>query len=114
VVYATDYEFPNGDTEESERFVEFIAGADVIISDTQYTYLESVAREGWGHSSSFSAIDLALKAGVGFFLLFHHDPEHNDLKLFDNLEKTRTYHRIISDQGPMRIELAVEGLTLEI
>lgn len=87
LVYATDYEFSDLDSEEATMFIDFIAGADVMISDTQYTYLESVAKEGWGHSTSFSAMDLAMKAGVRGFFLFHHDPEHSDAKLLDNLER---------------------------
>ena len=114
VVYATDYEFPDANDPRADRFIEFIAGADVLISDTQYTYLESVAREGWGHSTSFGAMDLAMRAEVGSFFLFHHDPEHNDAKLFDNLDKTRAYHVMMSDKGSMRIELASEGLSINL
>ena len=114
LIYATDYEFADADGAEATRFVEFSREADLFISDTQYTYMESVAREGWGHSSSFSALDLALRAGVRGFCLFHHDPEHSDAKLFDNLEKTRAYYRMMSGLGDMLIELAVEGLTITI
>jgi Metal-dependent hydrolases of the beta-lactamase superfamily I len=114
IVYATDYEFPSVDDEAAGRFVDFIREADILISDTQYTYLESVAREGWGHSTSFSAIDLAMRGGVKSFFLFHHDPEHSDLKLYDNLEKTRAYYQMMSERGTMKIELASEGAVCEI
>lgn len=114
LIYATDYEFADPDSEEAALFTDFIAESDVMISDTQYTYLESVAKEGWGHSTSFSAMDLAMKAGVRGFFLFHHDPEHSDAKLLDNLDKTRAYYLMMSDRGNMRIELAVEGLSLNI
>lgn len=114
LVYATDYEFPNTSIEEARLFTDFIAGADVLISDTQYTYLESVSREGWGHSTSFSAIELAMRAGVRCLFLFHHDPEHSDAKLLDILDKTRAYYLMMSDSGNMRIELAVEGLSVDI
>ncbi|MDR0882626.1 MAG: MBL fold metallo-hydrolase [Candidatus Adiutrix sp.] len=114
VVYATDFEFPSIETEQAARFVEFISGADALIADTQYTYLESVAKEGWGHSTSFVAMDLAMRANVKSFFLFHHDPEHSDAKLVDNLDKTRAYYLMMSDRGSMRIELAAEGLCLDI
>lgn len=114
LVYATDYEFPNSDSPEAEEFIAFIRGADMLISDTQYTYLEGVAREGWGHSTSFGAIDLAMKAGVKSFYLFHHDPEHTDAKLLDNLGKTRAYYLMMSQKGPMLIDLAREGRTVTI
>ncbi len=114
IVYATDYEFPNVYEDRAAQFIEFIKGADVLISDTQYTYLESVAREGWGHSTSFGAIDLAIRAKIKTFFLFHHDPEHSDLKLYDNLEKTRAYYQMMSELGTMKIELASEGLSYDI
>ena len=114
LVYATDYEFPNAEGDHAARFVEFTQGADLLISDTQYTHLESVAREGWGHSSSFIAMNLALRAGARGFFLFHHDPEHSDAKLFDNLEKTRAHYRKLGGRGDMLIELALEGLTVKI
>jgi len=114
LVYATDYEFPDIEDDQAMRFVEFIREADVLISDTQYTYMEGVAREGWGHSTSFGAMDLALQADVRRFFLFHHDPEHSDAKLLDNLDKTRAYHQMMSDQGDMLIDLAMEGLTVDL
>ncbi len=114
VVYATDYEFSPADGRGVDRFREFASGADLLISDTQYTYLESVTREGWGHTSSFGAVDLALGAGVGGLYLFHHDPGHSDRKLWENLKKTRAYYDLMSGHGAMRVELAVEGLTVEI
>lgn len=113
VVYATDYELKPL-SESAARFREFIRGADVLISDTQYTYLEGVAREGWGHSTSFDAMDMAIGSGVRAFFLFHHDPEHSDAKLYDSLEKTRAYHTLMSGQGEMRVDLATEGLTVII
>ena len=113
LVYATDYEFGDADSPAAADFINFISGADVLISDTQYTYMESVAREGWGHSTSFGAIDLAMRAGVKAFFLFHHDPEHSDAKLLDNLDKSRAYYQMMSDEGGMSIDLAVEGLSLD-
>ncbi|UQZ89019.1 hypothetical protein C4J81_07330 [Deltaproteobacteria bacterium Smac51] len=114
MVYATDYEFSSIDSDEAGDFVNFIKNADLLISDTQYTYLEGAAREGWGHSTSFGAMDLAMRAGVAAFYMFHHDPTHDDAKLFANLEKTRAYHTMMSGRAQMAIELAIEGMTLEV
>lgn len=114
VVYATDYEFSSIDSREAGNFVDFIKNTDLFISDTQYTYLEGAAREGWGHSTAFGAIDLAMRAGAGAFYMFHHDPGHTDAKLFENLEKTRAYHSMMSGGGRMAVELAAEGLAVEL
>jgi phosphoribosyl 1,2-cyclic phosphodiesterase len=64
VVYATDYEFMDADSPQAADFVAFTHGADLLISDTQYTHLESMAREGWGHSCSLVALELARRARV--------------------------------------------------
>ena len=112
IIYATDYEFPSPEGYEADQFVKFIEGADVFISDTQYTYLEGVAREGWGHSTSFGAVDLAMRAGVKSLYLFHHDPDHSDAKLYDSLDKTRAYYMMLSGNGQMTIDLGVEGLII--
>jgi phosphoribosyl 1,2-cyclic phosphodiesterase len=114
LVYATDYEFQDPDSRQAAEFAAFARGADLFISDTQYTHLESIAREGWGHSSSIVALSLARRAKARAFFLFHHDPEHNDAKLFDNLEKTRAYYHTLEGRPDMRIELAIEGLTVQI
>jgi phosphoribosyl 1,2-cyclic phosphodiesterase len=115
VVYATDYEFKNHDDAPALAFIDFIFGADVFISDTQYTYLEGVAREGWGHPTSFEAMHMAIEARVRHFFMFHHDPGHSDCKLFANLAKTRTYHEKKSRGcAPMTIDLAAEGLEIEL
>jgi len=114
VVYATDYEFKNPDSPQAADFVAFVKGADIFISDTQYTHLESMAREGWGHSCSRVALTLARRAKARALFLFHHDPEHSDAKLFDNLAKTRGHYHTLEGRPDMRIELALEGLTVQL
>lgn len=114
VVYATDYEFLPGQTKYMDRFRKFIHGADVLISDSQYTYLESMVRKGWGHSPALSAIYLTMDAHIKHLFLFHHDPGYSDSKLWDNLDKARTYYKMMREEGTMDIRLAMEGASLEI
>jgi phosphoribosyl 1,2-cyclic phosphodiesterase len=112
MVFATDYEFvPNNPKSESDeaRLVKFIDMADVFISDTQYTFLESMTKEGWGHSSPLKVAEMALYAGVKKFFLFHHDPFYSDGKLFDMLDRTRAYINLLSEGRAMWIDLAIEG-----
>jgi ribonuclease BN (tRNA processing enzyme) len=114
LVYGTDYEFSSVDSREAGDFVDFIKNADVFISDTQYTYLEGAAKEGWGHSTALGAIDLAVRAGVKKLYMFHHDPGHTDANLFEVLEKSRAYYQMMSGGGDMAVELSREGLTVEL
>lgn len=104
VVYATDYE--HGDPVADEGLREVARGADVLISDAQYTPDEYEIRKGWGHTTWEHATQLAADAGVGQLVLFHHDPAHDD----DALERIR-------DQARERFsatELAVEGMEIRL
>jgi phosphoribosyl 1,2-cyclic phosphodiesterase len=117
VVFATDYEFVanNKESEIAEALlVNFIEKADVFISDTQYTFLESMTKEGWGHSSPLKVAEMALHAGVKQFFLFHHDPLYSDRKLYDMLERTLAYTNLLSNGHSMDINLAIEGREIEI
>jgi ribonuclease BN (tRNA processing enzyme) len=53
-------------------------GADVLIYDAQYTPEEYKSKVGWGHSTYVAGADLARAAGVGKYVLFHHDPTRSD------------------------------------
>jgi ribonuclease BN (tRNA processing enzyme) len=117
VVFATDYEFSEMDglhLEGRTRLAEFIAGADVFISDTQYTYLDHKTKEGWGHSNALSVVEMAAQAGVKSFFLFHHDPNYSDEKLYDILDKTRSYTSLLQNGTSMDIHLAAEGRVLKL
>ncbi|MDR0620387.1 MAG: MBL fold metallo-hydrolase [Deltaproteobacteria bacterium] len=117
VVFATDYEFVGTDTEAENaesRLSNFIEGADVFVSDTQYTFLESMTKEGWGHSSPLKVAEMALHAGVKKFFLFHHDPFYSDQKLYEMLERTHSYTKLLSNDHGMFIDLAIEGRQIEV
>ena len=91
VVYATDSELDLvlanrdesladlGRTRElPKEIVDFVAGADLLIADAQYTDAEYPSKVGWGHARANTVVDLALQAGVRQCALFHHDPMQND------------------------------------
>ncbi len=97
VVYATDHEphaRPEQGTEMTDRagmltlshhedrqHVEFLAGADLVIHDAQYTAQEYTEKMGWGHTPAETAVDFALAAGAKRLALFHHDPLRSDGEL---------------------------------
>lgn len=104
VVYATDYE--HGSPAHDAGLREVAAGADLLISDAQYTPDEYALRVGWGHTTWEQATDLAAEAGVGRLLLFHHDPSHDDATLARLLDRAR-------ERFPAT-DLAVEGLEVRL
>ena len=60
------------------RHAKFMAGADLVIHDAQYTPEEYVDKKTWGHSSYDYVVQIAAAAGVRRVALTHHDPDHDD------------------------------------
>jgi phosphoribosyl 1,2-cyclic phosphodiesterase len=77
VAYVTDTEHQNGGLDTS--ILGLIEGADLFIYDSTYTDEEYPGYAGWGHSTWQQGMKLAEAAKVGRFVIFHHDPGHDDL-----------------------------------
>lgn len=81
LVYATDIEHYACVDPALRAFAE---GADVLVYDAQYTDAEYAGeggrppKVGWGHSTVSAGCELARAAGVGRYVLFHHDPARTD------------------------------------
>jgi phosphoribosyl 1,2-cyclic phosphodiesterase len=86
VVYATDTEHYACVDPALRALCE---GADVLIYDSQYTPEEYRGKVGWGHSTYVAGADLARSAGVGTYVLFHHDPMRSDAGVADIEAKAR-------------------------
>ncbi len=85
VVYATDTEHYACVDPALRVLAE---GADVLIYDSQYTPEEyrgdsGRSRVGWGHSTYVAGAELSRAAGVGRYVLFHHDPQRSDAGVAD-------------------------------
>jgi CheY-like chemotaxis protein/phosphoribosyl 1,2-cyclic phosphodiesterase len=95
---------------EDQRHVEWLAGADLVIHDAQYTLEEYPQRTNWGHTPAEWAVDYALAAGVKRLALFHHDPQRDDAAL-DRLEEV-CRRRV----GSRRLDVfaAAEGQVVEL
>ena len=105
IVYATDHEHGVEDTDRA--LVEFSRDADYLIYDTTYMRAEYEAlRRGWGHSTWYAAVQIAMEAKVKTLVLFHHHPEHTDDELCELL-------RVTSEEFPST-EVAREGLELSL
>ncbi len=64
--------------EGDRRHARFMAGADLVIHDAQYTPEEYPAKKTWGHSTYDYVVQIASAAGVRRVALTHHDPGHDD------------------------------------
>lgn len=114
VVFATDSEYKDPSQEALKPYVDFFRDADAVIFDAQYSMLENVEKEDWGHSNMFTGIDMALEAGVKRLFFTHHEPENGDKRLWDNLEQARRYLAVQGPEIDLQLDLAVEGDYIEI
>jgi CheY-like chemotaxis protein len=126
VVYATDHEphsrhlgeAPDGKGgvlpvhREDQRHVEFLAGADLVIHDAQYTLEEYPNKLTWGHTPAEWAVDFACAGRVQRLALFHHDPLRTDDAVDRLLEVCR--ERAKAGGGGSDVIAAAEGQILEL
>ena len=64
--------------EPDENILELIAGADIVIYDSMFNEEEFAQRKGWGHSTWQEGARLCEQANAKQFVIFHHDPDHDD------------------------------------
>jgi len=76
ICYLTDTEHRPGELDKN--ILGLIDGADIVIYDSMYTEDEYQNCVGWGHSTWEAGADLCDAAGVSQFVIFHHDPDHDD------------------------------------
>jgi phosphoribosyl 1,2-cyclic phosphodiesterase/DNA-binding response OmpR family regulator len=120
VVYSTDHE-PHArelgagtDRLEGEdkRHAEFLAGADLVIHDAQYTAEEYPAKVGWGHSTVEYVTAVARAAAIRQLALFHHDPLRDDAGVERLVDIAR--RRVDAAHADLHVFAAAEGHVVEI
>ena len=115
IVYSTDAEHKREAEEDEYTFIDFFHKADLLIFDAQYTLLDALdMKENWGHSSNLSAVELAVRAEVKHLCMFHSEHSYDDETLEQFLSDTKEYLKIHADDHHMKIDLAADGLEIEI
>ena len=120
IVFASDHEphsrhLADGTGEisgEDLRHSEFLADADLVIHDAQYTAEEYPPKIGWGHSTVEYALAVCRTAGVKRLALTHHDPSRDDDAIDRIVAKARTDLQGLS--STMDVLAATEGTTLSV
>ena len=120
VVYACDHEphsriLANGQGEitgHDLQHAQFIAGADLLIHDAQYTAEEYPAKIGWGHSTVEYAVKLSNKAEVKRLALTHHDPSRDDHALDRLLASAKA--KLRENASSLEVFAASEGYALNL
>ena len=120
VVYACDHEphsrslaGGSGSIDgHDRRHAEFLASADLVIHDAQYTAAEYDGKKGWGHSTAEYAAEIARSAGVHRLALTHHDPRRVDAAVDRIVAAVR--QRVAASGSAMEVFGAAEGLVIEL
>ncbi len=76
--------------EGDRRHAQFMADADLVIHDAQYTPDEYPSKKTWGHSTYDYVVQIAAAAGVRRVALTHHDPGHDDAFIADIERRARS------------------------
>jgi diguanylate cyclase (GGDEF)-like protein len=94
------------------RHIEFLRGVDLVIHDAQYTREEYPSKLGWGHSPTDYVTDVAIEAGVGRLVLFHHDPMHDDdtIKRMEDTQRAR----VTTAGSALEVFAAAEGMAFDV
>jgi phosphoribosyl 1,2-cyclic phosphodiesterase/DNA-binding response OmpR family regulator len=120
LVYASDHEpfsrhLASGKGKihgQDRRHCDFLAMADLVIHDAQFTFNEYACKTGWGHSTVEYAVAMSREAKVARLALTHHDPLRTD----DAIEEIVSIAR--DEQGHMLPTLdifaAAEGQSLTL
>jgi ribonuclease BN (tRNA processing enzyme) len=116
LVYSTDSEHPLADPAHTERFVQFFAGADLVIFDAMYSLADAISvKADWGHSSNVVGVELCQMAGVRHLCLYHHEPVFDDTAIEAMLAETRRLEEITRGAAaPLRISAAYDGLDIRL
>lgn len=120
VVYSCDHEpyshlpatFTDEITGQDQQHIEFLADADLVIHDAQYTLKEYENKIGWGHSPIEYAVKACQQAGVKRLALTHHDPLRDDAAIDDLLN---TIHKKLKKEGSsLEVFAAAEGQEMQL
>jgi phosphoribosyl 1,2-cyclic phosphodiesterase len=115
VVYSTDSEHDLGNRRETDAFVEFFRGADVVIFDAMYSLADAISvKADWGHSSNIAGVELCHGAGVKHLCMFHHEPAFDDASIEHVLADTRRYEEICRTGEPMKVTAAYDGMEIDL
>jgi len=115
VVYSTDSEHKEGVDAGSSSFIDFFADSDLLIFDAQYSLAEAEDwKRDWGHSSNIIGVELAVLARAKHLVLFHTEPTYDDEHLDRIQHDTLKYARYYAEDYPLLVNVAYDGLEIEV
>jgi DNA-binding response OmpR family regulator len=91
---------------------QFLAGADLVVHDAQFTLNEYADKMGWGHSTVEYAVAMCRAAGAARVALTHHDPLRTDNAIDEIVRKARDDQRGVAPA--LEVFAAAEGQQLDL
>jgi phosphoribosyl 1,2-cyclic phosphodiesterase len=115
VVYTTDSEHKLENRTQTERFVRFFHGADLVVFDAMYSLADAISvKADWGHSSNIIGVELCQMAQVKHLALFHHEPAYDDAAIEGVLKETRRFEELTRGTRPLQVSAAYDGLEIDV
>jgi phosphoribosyl 1,2-cyclic phosphodiesterase len=115
VVYSTDSEHKLEHPGQTQPFVDFFRGADLVIFDAMYSLADAITvKADWGHSSNVVGVELCQLAGVRQLCLFHHEPAAGDEAIDTLLAETRRLEEITRSGARLVVTAAYDGLEIAL
>ncbi|TVR45044.1 MAG: MBL fold metallo-hydrolase [Planctomycetota bacterium] len=109
VCYLTDTEVSKNPNALAGPYARFVEGADVVIVDAMYGFLEYHEKINFGHSTIFNWIDFFRDSRIGELVIFHHDPNADDAAVTQLLQSARAYKDVSAPDARWTISAAYEG-----
>ncbi len=109
VCYLTDTEVSQSPEKLGPIYSSFVEGADLVVVDAMYGFLECHERVNFGHSTIFNWIDFFRETNIGELVIFHHDPMASDVHITELLEKAKRYKELAAPGANWKLSAAREG-----
>ncbi len=109
ICYLTDTEVSKNPNRVSESYATFVEGADVVIVDAMYGFLDYHDHINFGHSTIFNFIDFFRDAKIGELVIFHHDPMASDPQVTRLYSDAKRYTELVAPTASWTLSAAREG-----
>jgi phosphoribosyl 1,2-cyclic phosphodiesterase len=107
--FLTDTEVSQHPERFAERYAAFVEGADLVVVDAMYGFLDYHEHYNYGHSSVFTWIDFFRNADIGELVVFHHAPVATDQDLDRLAESATRYRGLVAPDARWGLSVAYEG-----
>ncbi len=114
ICYLTDTEVSKNPEQLSAGYASFVEGADLVLVDAMYGFLDYHEHYNYGHSSVFTWVDFFRDSQIGELVVFHHDPQADDQALSKLAQSAQRYRELVAPQAQWALSVAHEGQSWDL